>query len=172
MASDAQIKASRLNGSRSRGPVTPEGRARSSVNAVKHGLHSRTVVLNNESQEMYERLKETYFAELLPETQIEKDMALTVVNAMWRLNRVISVETASIDLEIDQQRPVIEGKFASIDQPTRAAIAYAALAAHGPLPMLSRTEARLRRTIERTLDRLERLQDKRKSQKCKNEPEA
>src|SRR4051795_11116675 len=36
--SPAQIEASRRNGARSKGPVTPEGKERASRNALKHGL--------------------------------------------------------------------------------------------------------------------------------------
>jgi len=36
--SPAQIEAGRRNGARSRGPVTLEGKARCSRNALKHGL--------------------------------------------------------------------------------------------------------------------------------------
>ena len=38
-------EAARLNGSKSRGPRRPEGKYRSSVNAMKHGLAAETIAL-------------------------------------------------------------------------------------------------------------------------------
>jgi len=55
-----QIEANRRNAERSTGPTTPEGKARSSQNAVKHGLTARRSVITvgdgEESIEDYERL--------------------------------------------------------------------------------------------------------------------
>ena len=50
----------RENGAKSRGPITPEGKARSSVNSFKHGLTAKCVVLSNESEESYTELQQCF----------------------------------------------------------------------------------------------------------------
>ena len=47
----SRAEASRINGSKSHGPKTEEGRRAVSLNAVKHGLTAETVVLPTESEE-------------------------------------------------------------------------------------------------------------------------
>jgi hypothetical protein len=48
MASPAQIAANQRNSRKSTGPSTPQGRARSSMNALKHGYRSRKLALLRE----------------------------------------------------------------------------------------------------------------------------
>ena len=48
MASQAQIDACRANGAKSRGPVTPEGRRKSAMNALKHGRRSKRIAILRE----------------------------------------------------------------------------------------------------------------------------
>ena len=49
MASPAQLAANRRNAQKSTGPRTAEGKKRASLNALKHGMTAKTVVLPHES---------------------------------------------------------------------------------------------------------------------------
>ena len=53
MATRRQIKAFRKNAKHSTGPRTPEGKARSSQNARKHGLFARDTLLPDENPEEF-----------------------------------------------------------------------------------------------------------------------
>src|SRR5579864_5435117 len=63
MASQSKSDAARANGSKSRGPITPEGKARSSKNALKHGLTSQFEALSGESQEDFDALLESHMTQ-------------------------------------------------------------------------------------------------------------
>ena len=51
--SDAQMAANRANAQKSTGPRTEEGKAISSQNALKHGVYSRSDILDGEFQEAF-----------------------------------------------------------------------------------------------------------------------
>jgi len=53
MATWNQKNASKINGARSKGPVTPEGKAKVSQNGCKHGLYAKQTVLRNEDPAQY-----------------------------------------------------------------------------------------------------------------------
>ena len=79
--SDAQREASRTNGANSNGPVSIEGKNRSSQNATKHGLRSPRVVLANEDPDKYRKLLATFVAEWNPLGITESDLLVRMVNA-------------------------------------------------------------------------------------------
>ena len=68
MSTQKQIDASRANGAKSNGPKTPEGQQTSSRNNTRHGLLSRTIVLEGESLERFTELHESLILEHKPNT--------------------------------------------------------------------------------------------------------
>ena len=82
MASERQIAASRRNGRLSRGPKTKEGKARSSGNALRHGLSARKYLLAGESEEEFLRLAEDLCASLKPAGALEVGLAQQIVSVL------------------------------------------------------------------------------------------
>ena len=156
MSTQKRIDSSRANGAKSRGPVTPEGRARSRAASLTHGLASDMVVLSYESEEEFKALRDEYFAEYQPQTRPQVDLVDQLVAARWRLNRVISLQGALMELQMDSQKPEIEEEFVSCSGEIRAAIAYQHLCDDSrALESLHRHEARLSAELRRTLKLLD-----------------
>ena len=89
----ARAAASRKNGAKSRGPKTPEGKARSARNALKHGLCARqTVVLGDEDLAAFDALEAALMAELAPQGALQAVLARRIVAATWRLERAERIE--------------------------------------------------------------------------------
>jgi hypothetical protein len=91
--SNARAEASRKNGARSRGPRTPEGKARAAQNALRHGLRARKyVVLPEEDGAEFEALEAALLAELAPAGALQTVLARRVAIAAWRLARADRLE--------------------------------------------------------------------------------
>ena len=96
--SPAQIEASRRNGARSKGPVTPEGKAKASRNALKHGLTAMEhLVLEDEVPDALEALIDTVAEETGATSEIEHRLARRLAIAFWKSERADKVETALFD---------------------------------------------------------------------------
>jgi hypothetical protein len=90
-------EASRKNGSKSRGPTTPEGKARSCLNALKHGLTAKTLVLPGESQEQLQEFIQRFKADLHPQCDTEEYFAQRAAIAAWELDRADRVIAARLN---------------------------------------------------------------------------
>src|SRR3954462_5908924 len=96
--SPAQIEASRRNGARSRGPVTEEGKAKASRNALKHGLTAlHHLVLEDEVPDALEALIATVTEETGATSEIEARLARRLAVALWKGERAERIETALFD---------------------------------------------------------------------------
>lgn len=109
-------------------------------------------------RERFDALLASYVEKFNPRDQIEFDLVSDLAICRWRLQRLWSIETAMLDLEMDRQEATIEKQFKRIDEPTRLACAYRSLSDESSsLDKLHRHESRLRRAYERKLAKLEEI---------------
>jgi hypothetical protein len=88
-----RAEASRRNGAKSRGPRTAQGKARSSRNALKHGLRAETfVAFGDEDQEAFEALEAALEGELAPQGVVQRLLVGRIARAAWRLERAERME--------------------------------------------------------------------------------
>jgi hypothetical protein len=90
--SEAQLEANRANAMLSTGPRTEEGRQRSSMNATKHGLAGRTVLLPREDPEKYAAFVKEIVDSWQPANPKERELAQLVADQQWRLRRIRDIE--------------------------------------------------------------------------------
>jgi hypothetical protein len=93
LLSPARAAASRINGAKSSGPKSIEGKARSAQNALKHGFRAQKhVVLPGESAAEFAALEAALMEELAPDGALQAVLARRVVAAAWRLERAERLE--------------------------------------------------------------------------------
>jgi hypothetical protein len=87
MISEKQLAANRRNARFSTGARTAAGQARSSLNNLRHGLTGQIANLPAEDREAHDRFCGELIDILQPETPIEIQLAQSVAEDNWRLNR-------------------------------------------------------------------------------------
>jgi hypothetical protein len=106
MATERQINANRENARHSTGPKTPEGKGRSSANAVRHGLLARQIVLPIEDRAQYLELLAALEAEHQPEGPLETCLVHQMASSQWRLQRLTRIETGFFICRLEKVREV------------------------------------------------------------------
>ncbi len=146
MSSLRRIRSSRANGALSKGPVTEEGKQRSAMNAIRHGLLARCIVMQDESREAFEELLRQHIERLCPAEGVEFGIVEEMVASQWRLRRAWAIETRILDNEVAAQT--------SGDTLDRMAAAFSDLAARPSLGLIHRYETQLHRVYQRALKNL------------------
>jgi hypothetical protein len=162
MPSIRKIETARANGAKSRGPKTGQGRRKSSMNAIKHGLTAQTLVLPNEDPDEYRQMLDSYVQHFQPVGQIELDLIQEMAAAKWRQERLWAVETEFLAQKMQEQEARLDTEYPA-QEIARLTLAFRALAATDCLSSISRTEARLERAYSRALRNLLQVQAVRKS---------
>jgi hypothetical protein len=94
MSTDSQINANRANAQHSTGPSSPEGKLKSSHNALKTGLTGRTILLPTDDVAAYRQIVAIVNDQWRPETDPEKLVVQSIVDTQWRLLRIPTLESA------------------------------------------------------------------------------
>jgi hypothetical protein len=99
-----QLAANRANAQKSTGPKTPEGRAVSKMNALKHGISSKEMLVRGlklkENSRELDELYERFWQELDPVGPVEEMLVDQIVTAHWRLRRALRAESGEIALSL------------------------------------------------------------------------
>lgn len=102
---EKQLAANRRNALRSTGPRTARGREVSKMNALKHGILSRQVLVEGqhyqEDRTELEALHQRFWDDLQPEGPVEEMLVDQIVTAHWRLRRAMIAESGAIAHSVD-----------------------------------------------------------------------
>jgi hypothetical protein len=104
MTSLKQIEANRLNALKSTGPRTEEGKQRSRLNALRHGLTATTVVSALENAADYETFEQSILADYSPQSATARELTARLASVPWRLRRSTNIETGLLQIQGELMR--------------------------------------------------------------------
>ena len=136
----------------STGPRSPEGKARSSMNALKSGIYSKSLIIPGEQQAQLDALTEEYFQRYCPAFPEQRDQVDILVRSTWSLRRLAVAEAQVFAYQMDTTK---ETFFKSNSE---TALGKAFTFGDRTLSRLQRMVNSTQRNIRDALHELERLQ--------------
>jgi hypothetical protein len=104
MTSLRKFAANRRNALSSTGPRTEEGKRASRRNALRHGLTAETVIEGLEDSEDYRGFEAAIIADYDAQTAVKRELVLRLASLLWRLRRIISIETDLLQIQATIRR--------------------------------------------------------------------
>lgn len=157
-SSPRRVAASRANGAKSHGPATPAGKARSSKNAVTHGILADRTTLSDEDEARFKAMHEAYAARLQPRDAIEHDLVEEFAFCKFQMREAWVVEADTIHLQMAADNNDVEAEWSNVDDHHRKALAIAAhLENSKTIPLMQRYARTLSYQADRALNTLMKL---------------
>ena len=101
MPTERQSESARINGAKSHGPKSAEGKKKSSRNSLRHGCTaSHTLILACEDPKDFKRMVQKYETMHKPVTLEEQDLVAEMISARWRIRRATGIESSLLDCEL------------------------------------------------------------------------
>ena len=160
--SEAQLAANRANAQHYTGPKSTEAKERTRMNATRHGLTGQVICLSEEDMKAFERFCHEIVEDYQAEGPLETQLAHTIAEDMWRLNRGRAWETNTLALgyfkgagdKIDSDIPQLHDALTQAVIVERQGKTFANIALY---------EHRINRNIVKTEERLKARQTERKA---------
>lgn len=141
-----QIEANQKNAQKSMGPKSDDGKAVVAKNAVRHGILSEQVLVDEEEMYQYKKFYEAMQCKLDPKDVLQGFLVDRIISSAWRLKRVVHVETLTLQIS--------ESSFCS--NTYRDAFAGSSVTS---MAVLSRYERSLENALFRALNELKALKE-------------
>lgn len=104
MATEAQIRANQENAKKSTGPSTEEGKRRSSLNAMTHGIFAQIPILPGEDRELFNAIADGINQTYKPRDAMEVILVERITVASFRQIRLREAEAAHIKINMSEER--------------------------------------------------------------------
>src|ERR1700722_3472591 len=166
MSSPIHIAANQINPLLSTGPRTQTGKYPSNMNALRHGLTGRIVVLPTEDMAEFRRFSQSMLESLSTASMAERELAQTIADSQWRINRILSIEDGMLALGHFEDPNKFDAQDPAINSVISQALAFREHSKS--FVNLSIYEQRIHRTMEKAHKCLQELQTARKAE-CKAE---
>jgi hypothetical protein len=161
--SEKQRKANRLNAQKSTGPTSPGGKARSCLNAARHGFTGQVLIMSDEDRKCYDAFCLAIVKDLRPKGAMEIQFAHAVADDFWRRNRMKGIEEGILSFGPIFNRIEMNADNPQIDHAARQVLAV--IRDPKQFALLSLYGQRLDRAIEKNLTLLRKLQAERQAER-------
>src|ERR1017187_3564205 len=103
MSTPLQIEANRRNAQHSTGPTSVTGKAVSSMNALKSGIHAKSLVLPSEDRAGLDQLIEDFYQHHQPATPDARCFVDDLIYCEWMLRRLRVAESQAWRYQSDNK---------------------------------------------------------------------
>ena len=147
MSTVRQIEANRRNSEKSTGPTSVTGKAVASMNALKTGIHAKSLVLPSEKLADLEQLIDEHYQRHHPASPEARDFVDDLIYCEWTLRRLRAADTQMWQYQSDDR----------FRDPQKYPLGYAASCNPGTFSKLQYRLDATRRARVRALQALEKL---------------
>src|SRR5580765_8454916 len=159
MPTEAQINANRLNAQKSTGPTSPEGKARSSLNALKSGIDAWSHIIPGEDPAELEALTTAFHYQYQPCGPTELSLVDTLISTEWIQRRLRRIEAQLWNYQVEcLDKNLTHAEFIDASIQHRSPPGHAYQDALDPFSRIQRRIDATNRMFIRTLKVLQDLQ--------------